>query len=86
MHLAQGEDISEDVLMQDNKSSILLQNNYPFSVQKGSKHIHVRFYFAKEKTDKKELKIVYCPTDKMTADFNIKPLQGLKFVNFVTSF
>ena len=32
MHLAQGKEMSEDVLMQDNKSSILLQKNYPFSV------------------------------------------------------
>ena len=66
--------------MQDNKSSILLQNNYPFLVQKGSKHIHVRFYFSKDKIDKKELKIVYFPTDEMTADFNTKPSQGSKFV------
>ena len=80
MCLAQGEEISKDVLMQDNKSSILLQKNYPFSVRKGSKHIHVRFYFAKDKIDKKELKIVYCPTGEMTADFNTKPLQGSKFV------
>ena len=74
--------MSEDVLMQDNKSSILLQKNYPFSVQKGSKHIHVRFYFAKDKIDMKELKIVYCPADEMTAELNTKPLQGSKFVEF----
>ena len=53
MCLAQGEEKSEDVLMQDNKRSILLQKNYSFSVQKGSKHIHVRFYFTKDKIDKK---------------------------------
>ena len=82
MRLAQGEEMSQDVLMQDNKSRILLQKNYPFSVWKGSKHIHVRFYFAKDNIDKKELKIVYCPTDKMTADFDTKPLQGSKFVEF----
>ena len=80
MRLAQGEEMSKDVLMQDNKSSIFLQKNYPFSVQKGSKYIHVRFYFAKDKIDKKKLKSVYCPTDEMTADFNTKPLQGSKFV------
>ena len=82
MRLAQGEEMSEGRLMQDNKSSIFLQNNYPFSVRKGSKHIHVRFYISKEKIDKKELKIVYCPKDDITADFNTKPLQGSKFVEF----
>ena len=55
-------------------------------MRKGSKHIHVHFYFAKGKIDKKELKIVYCPTDEMTADFNTKPLQGLKFVEFCDKF
>ena len=82
MRLAQEEEMSKGVLMQDNKSSILLQKNYPFSVWKVSKHIRVRFYFSKDKIDKKEVKIVYCPTDEMTADFNTKPLQRLKFVEF----
>ena len=53
MRLAQGEEMSDDVLMQDNKSSILLQKNYPFSVRKVSKHIHVCFYFSKDKIYKK---------------------------------
>ena len=34
MRLTQGEEMSKDVLMQDNKSSILLQKNYPFQCEK----------------------------------------------------
>ena len=30
---------------------------------------------------KKEIKIVYCPTDKMIADYNSKPLQGKLFID-----
>jgi hypothetical protein len=79
---AQGERISEDLLMQDNKSCILLQKNYPFSVKKGSKHIHVKYFLVTDKIERKELKVIHCPTDEMTADFNTKPLQGSKFVQF----
>ena len=33
----------------------------------------------KDRVDKKELKIMYCPTGKMLADFFTKPLQGQLF-------
>ena len=72
----QGDKATEDVLMQDNTSAILLQKNWLYSTGKGSKHIHVRYFFAVDKIQSKELKIVYCPTDAMVADYNSKPLQG----------
>jgi hypothetical protein len=80
--IEQGEPIVEDLLMQDNKSMILLQKNGIFSVRKGSKHIHIRYFFTTDKIEKKELKLIYCPTDKMIADFSTKPLQGSKFIEF----
>jgi hypothetical protein len=80
--IAQGEPIVEDLLMQDNKSSMLLEKNGQFSVGKGSKHIHIRYFFATDKIEKKELKLIYCPTEKMIADYSTKPLQGAKFVEF----
>jgi hypothetical protein len=80
--IEQGEPIVEDILMQDNKSTMLLQKNGIFSVGKGSKHIHIRYFFVTDKIEKKELKLIYCPTDKMIADFSTKPLQGSKFVEF----
>ena len=61
---------------------MLLQNNDQFSVGKGSKHIHIRYFFAIDKIDKRELKLIYCPTGKMIADFSTKPLQGVIFVKF----
>ena len=77
--MAQGELEKEDVLPQGNKSSILLQKNYPCSMGKGMKHVHVRFYFAADKIRNKELKTVCCPTEELTADCNSKPLQGKLF-------
>ena len=47
-----------------------------------SKHIHVRYFLTADKVERKELKILFCPTDEMTADFITKPLQGSKFVPF----
>jgi hypothetical protein len=79
--LAQGESDKEDILMQDNKSAIILQKNYPYSTRKGSKHIHVRYFFAVDKVKNKEIKIMYCPTEKMIADYNSKPLQGKLFID-----
>ena len=78
-HLAQGDDIKEDILMQDNISAITLQKNYLYSTRKGTKHIHVCYYFVVNKINNKEVKIIYCPTEKMIADFSSKPIQGLIF-------
>ena len=80
--IAQGDKITEDVLMQDNKSAILLQKNWPFSTGKGSKHINIRYFFVVDKIKHKEIKVIYCPTGEMVADFNTKPLQGKLFFHF----
>jgi len=40
----------------------------------------VRYYFAVDKLKTGELKIRHCPTDKLVADYNSKPLQGYLFV------
>ena len=80
--LAQGDNPTEDILMQDNKSTILLQKSWPFSTGKGSKHINVRYFFVIDKIKNKEVKVVYCPTKEMIADYNTKPLQGLLFYYF----
>ena len=80
--IAQGDSATEDILMQDNKSAILLQKNWPFSTGKGSKHINIRYFFVVDKIKNKEVKIIHCPTEEMIADFNTKPLQGKLFYYF----
>ena len=80
--IAQGDSATEDILMQDNKSAILLQKNWPFSTGKGSKHINIRYFFVVDKIKNKEVKIIHCPTEEMIADFNTKPLQGKLFLYF----
>lgn len=71
----------EDILMQDNKSCILLHKNWPFSTGKGSKHINVCYFFAVDKIKNNKVKVIFCPTDKMVADYQSKPLQGVLFID-----
>ena len=44
-----------------------------------SRHRDIRYFFSKDRVDKKEISIKYCPTTKMLADFFTKPLQGNSF-------
>ena len=47
-----------------------------------SRHIHIRHFFVKDRVDKKEIKVEYCPTSIMLADFFTKPLQGALYQKF----
>ena len=44
------------VLYQDNKSTILLQNNGRLSCRKGSKHIHIKYLFIADQIKQKEIR------------------------------
>jgi hypothetical protein len=71
----QGIKVSDNILYQDNKSAILLEKN-------GRKHIEIRYYFVADRIAKGDLTVVWCPTEKMFADFLTKPLQGNMFIQF----
>ena len=80
--IEQGGSSKEDILLQDNQSSILIKNNGRMSCGKGSKHIHIRYFFIWDRVQNKEVKIQYCPTEQMIADYFSKPLQGKIFHQF----
>ena len=67
--MAQGYKVEENTVYQDNKSAILLEKNGIRSMGKRSRHINIRYFFIKDRYDKKELTIEYCPTDEMIGDF-----------------
>ena len=69
-------------MYQDNQSAILLENNGRVSSSRRTKHLNIRYFFITDRIKKGELKIEYCPTDDMVADFLTKPLQGKKFIQF----
>ena len=58
------------------------KNNGRMSCGKGSKHIHIRYFFITDKIKQKELKVLHCPTKEMIADYYTKPLQGGQFYKF----
>ena len=76
----QGYLVKDIYVYQDNESVILLEENGMQSVGKGSRHINIKYFFVTDKVKGKELKIIHCPTEDMTADFYTKPLQGSIFI------
>ena len=78
----QGCRVEKSVLYQDNQSAILLEKNGKASSGKRTRHINIRYFFIKDRIDKGEVEVVFCPTEEMVGDFFTKPLQGAKFRKF----
>mmetsp|Transcript_14327 Transcript_14327/g.26895 ORF Transcript_14327/g.26895 Transcript_14327/m.26895 type:complete len:175 (-) Transcript_14327:32-556(-) len=75
----QGYEINENILYQDNQSAIKIEENGAKSCSKRSRHIDMRYFFIKDRLETENIKVVYCPTEHMVADFFTKPLQGKLF-------
>ena len=73
---AQGYEVMDNILYQDNKFTILLATNGRVSSSCNTKHIHCQYFAIKDLVDCGELSIEHCSTDKMWADVLIKPLSG----------
>ena len=80
--MAQGIEIKDNILYRDNKSAILLAENGRASSSKRTKHIEIRYYYVADRIKEGDLRVVWCPTDQMIADYLTKPLQGRFFVQF----
>ena len=78
----QNYEIDESIVYQDNVSAIRMERNGRGSSTHNSRHIDIRYFFTKDRVNKKEIDIQYCPTQKMLADFFTKPLQGELFRKF----
>lgn len=66
-------------LHQDNQSAMKMARNGTKSCGQKSRHIDIRYFWLQDRISKKELDLVYCPTELMVADFFTKPLQGSLF-------
>jgi hypothetical protein len=73
---AQGYGVKDNILFQDNKSSILLEKNGKASRSNRTKHINIRYFFITNRVNKEEVSVVWCPTGDMIGDYATKPLQG----------
>ena len=79
---AQGYNIDESILYQDNTSAIAMETNGKLSSGKRTKHINIRYFFIQDRVSNGEITLKHCPTDQMLADYFTKPLQGWKFIQF----
>ena len=80
---AQGVQVKENVLCQDNKSAILLEKNGKASSSKRTRHLNIRFFFITDQANNhSDSRIQFCPTAFMLADCNTKPQTGAKFESF----
>ena len=79
---AQGYTIEENFFEQDNESAIKLKTNGRRSAGPMSRHIDIRYFWIKDRTEQAGIKIRHCPTLQMLGDFFTKPLQGNLFRKF----
>jgi hypothetical protein len=77
--MAQGYGVTHKLLLQDNKSSMLLEKNGKASSGKCTCHINIQYFFITDRVNIKEVEIKWCPTKEMVADFMTKPLQKSHF-------
>ena len=78
----QGYVLEENHLEQDNESVMRLEKNGRMSAGQKSRHIHIRYFWIKDRTEANKIEIRHCPTLVMLADFFTKPLQGHLFRRF----
>jgi hypothetical protein len=64
---------------QDNKSTILLEQNGKASSNKHTKHINIWYFFITDHINKGNISLVWCLTGDMIRDFMTKPPQGALF-------
>ncbi len=71
----QGYSIGPATVYQDNMSAIALAAKGK-STSDRTRHIHIRYFFVKDRVDAGEIAVEYKPTKLMLADLLTKPLQG----------
>ena len=78
----QGYTITDNIVYQDNQSSMLLERNGQRSSSKRTRHLDIRYFFVTDRIQDGQLTVEYCPTGDMLADVFTKPLQGAAFTKF----
>jgi hypothetical protein len=77
--IAQGYGVTQNLLLQDNKSSMFLEKNGKASSRKHTRHINIRYFSITDRINMKEVKIEWCPTKETVANFMTKPLKESHF-------
>jgi hypothetical protein len=67
----------------DNQSAIALSKDGQYHAR--TKHIDIRYHFIRYVVEDGTMKLIYCPTNDMTADTLTKPLPSIKAKHFAAS-
>ena len=78
----QGHVLDSNILEQDNESAMRLEKKGRMSAGQKSRHINIRYFWIKDRTESNNVEIRHCPTLETLADFFTKPLQGHLFRRF----
>ena len=79
---AQGFSVHNNILFQDNQSTMKLSKNGQASSRKRTRHISIRYFFITDRIKSNEVNIEYCPTKFLVGGLYSKPLQGMLFRQF----
>ena len=67
--MGQGFDVHDNIVYQDNQSTLLLSNNRRHSSGKKTRHIEIRYYFITDHVKHNNICLEYCPMEAMISDF-----------------
>ena len=79
---AQGYDIKQKILFQDNQSAINMDKNGKKLCTGKSRHIDIRYFFAKDIIEIKKMSIAHFSTEHVLVICFNKALQGFLFTKF----
>jgi hypothetical protein len=79
---AQGYNVTETVVYQDNQSARLMETNGKLSSSKRTRHIDIRYFFVADSVAAGEIILKYYLTGIMLADYFTKQFQGALFYKF----
>ena len=79
---AQGHEVKENAIFQDNKSTMLLAKNGKASSGKQTRAVNVQHFCIEDQIERGNASVEYCNTDNVTSDHVSKGPQGLIFRKF----
>ncbi len=77
----QGYSIKDNIVYQDNMSSMKLEINGKRSSTKNTRHMEIRYFFITDNIRRGKLSVKHCPTNSMLGDYFTKPQQGTRMRN-----
>ena len=75
----QGYGIKYNLVFQENQSTMRMHIKGRNLCTGNSHHTNIRYFFVKDRVDKRELQVEYCPTLLIIAEYFTKPLMGSSF-------